>query len=141
MLATYSSIQVVLTGKLRMSHETHPFWKVRANFFPASIATVIVSAATVTTHHDRQNQSTRNAKVLCICHGKTFCIDCTQDSSYFCRKLTLSISTEWMATAHETLTSNYLEYHNRWIPDVKWITIQSTKGVQPDQIWSNLITT
>ena len=38
-------------------------------------------------------------------------------------KLLLSMSTEWMATAYKTLTSNYSEYRNRWILDDKWMEI------------------
>ncbi len=33
------------------------------------------------------------------------------------------MSTEWMATAFQTLTTNYPEYHNRWISDEKWMKI------------------
>jgi hypothetical protein len=35
----------------------------------------------------------------------------------------LSMSTDWMATAYEKLTSTYPEYRNRWISDEKWIEI------------------
>jgi hypothetical protein len=35
----------------------------------------------------------------------------------------LKMSTEWMATAFEMLTSNYSAYRNRWISDDKWIEI------------------
>jgi hypothetical protein len=33
------------------------------------------------------------------------------------------MSTEWMATAFQTLTTNYPEYRNRWISDDKWMEI------------------
>ena len=46
-------------------------------FLQICIPTIMASATTITTHHHHQNQSTGNAKVLCIGHTKTFCIDCT----------------------------------------------------------------
>jgi hypothetical protein len=36
---------------------------------------MIASAATITTHHHRQNPSTGNTQVICTCHGKKFCIN------------------------------------------------------------------
>jgi hypothetical protein len=89
----------------------------------ASIATMIASAANVTTHHLRQNPSAGNTKVLCMCCAKTFCISCTRDSLSFGRKLIFKMSTEWMATAYETLTRKYPGYRNRWISDDKWLEI------------------
>jgi hypothetical protein len=89
----------------------------------ASIATMIASAATVTTHHLRRNPSAVNTKVLCICCARTFCISCTRDSLSFGRKLIFKMSTEWMATAYETLTRKYPGYRDRWISDDKWLEI------------------
>jgi hypothetical protein len=44
---------------------------------------MIASTATITTLHHCQKRSTGNTQVLCIvCYGKTFCINCTQDSLY-----------------------------------------------------------
>jgi hypothetical protein len=54
-------------------------------FLLASITTMIASTTTITTHHHRQNQSSTGN--ICICHKKTFCINCTQDSLCFVTKL------------------------------------------------------
>jgi hypothetical protein len=90
--------------------------KGRQFFLLAFIATMIASAATVTTHHHRPKPSTGKAEVLSICYGKTFWIGYTWDSLDFGRKLTfLSMSREeWMATAYETaVTTKCPEYRNR----------------------------
>jgi hypothetical protein len=77
---TLPSIHVAVVQKLRMSHETHPFGASRQGapiFFLALIATMIASAATITTRLHHLILSAGNTKVLCIGHTKTCCIDCT----------------------------------------------------------------
>jgi hypothetical protein len=51
--------------------------KGRQFFLLALIATMIASAATITTRLHHLILSAGNTKVLCIGHTKTFCIDCT----------------------------------------------------------------